>query len=268
MEDFANYILQEESLIEKMDIVYYLSKKGKIFFDKSVIFKTEIAKMFLNYIDIDVDTNLVLTACLLCNCKKVGNAPTMEELNSYAKNGAKYLENLGFEKRFCKICEEMNRYSNSNPREKESDILELADQFGGMLLNRKERIGFKPDEALVLLEYRNLKDVYNRYLGSFIDFVKEIEQLQIDKISEATVISELIKIYNNTPNLIEFMKKMEYEYAPNVNKLIEENREKIKGNIFQKCKENPNIPLFSESTTKKIMKKIENEKLLKKVSEE
>ena len=59
---------------------------------------------------------------------------------------------------------------NSNPRERESDILELVDQFGGMLLDRPERIGFKPDEALVLLEHRNLKDEYNRYLDTFIEF--------------------------------------------------------------------------------------------------
>ena len=66
---------------------------------------------------------------------------------------------------FCKICEEQNRYSGSEPREKESDILELVDQFGGMLLDRPERIGFKPDEALVLLEHRNLKDEYNRLIS-------------------------------------------------------------------------------------------------------
>ena len=62
-----------------------------------------------------------------------------------------------------KLIEEVNRYSGSYPREKESDVLELVDQFGGMLLDRPERIAFKVDEALVLLEYRNLKDKYNRY---------------------------------------------------------------------------------------------------------
>ena len=40
----------------------------------------------------------------------------------------------------CKICEEQNRYSGSTPREKESDILELVDNFGGMLMHRPERI--------------------------------------------------------------------------------------------------------------------------------
>ena len=53
--------------------------------------------------------------------------------------------------------------------------MELADQFGGMLLDRPERIAFKTDEALVLLEYRNLKDRYNQYLPDFKQFVSEME---------------------------------------------------------------------------------------------
>ena len=71
MENFADYILAEQDLAAKMEIVYYLAKKEKIFFDQSVVFKTEIARMFLNYSKIDVDKNLLLTACLLCNCKKI-----------------------------------------------------------------------------------------------------------------------------------------------------------------------------------------------------
>ena len=42
--------------------------------------------------------------------------------------------------------------------EKRKRHLELVDQFGGMLLDRLEkRIAFKVDEALVLLEYRDLR---------------------------------------------------------------------------------------------------------------
>ena len=53
------------------------------------------------------------------------------------------------------------------------------DQFGGMLLDRPERIAFKVDEALVLLEYRNLKDKENRYLQQFKQFVNEMEEVLI-----------------------------------------------------------------------------------------
>ena len=70
METFADYILNEKNLGSKMEIVYYLSKKEGIFFDKSVVFKTELLRMFLNGINTMLDTNLLLTASLLVNCKK------------------------------------------------------------------------------------------------------------------------------------------------------------------------------------------------------
>ena len=95
------------------------------------------------------------------------------------KNGAEYLHKLGFSEKFCRICEGVNRYSNQEIRERESDILELVDQFGGMLLDRPERIAFKVDEALVLLEYRNLKNENNIYLPQFKEFVNKMEAILI-----------------------------------------------------------------------------------------
>ncbi len=178
-ESFASYILSEKDWIRKMEIMYYLERKTNIFFDKSVVFKTELAKLFMEQKKIDVDKNLVITACLLCNCKKPKQFTDFDKVRLYAREGAKYLAQLGFSKRFCKICEEVNRYSGSNPREKESDILELVDQYGGMLLDRPERIGFRPDEALVLLEYRNLKDKNNIYLEDFKEFVNEMQEVYV-----------------------------------------------------------------------------------------
>ena len=252
MDTFANYILEEFDLASKMEIVYYLAKKNRIFFDKSVIFKTEIARMFLNYSKIDVDKNLVLTASLLCNVKKVDNAQDIESIHTYAKKGAEYLSTLGFNKKFCKICEEVNRYSNSNPREKESDILELVDQFGGMLLDRPERIGFKPDEALVLLEYRNLKDEYNRYLETFIEFIRFIEKINVSEIVNMTALKRLVKIYTDTKNVVDFIKEVVYTYEPKVDKLIEKQKEKLAKEMFNNVN-NPNRPLFSREAAKKIM---------------
>ncbi len=179
-ETFANYILAEPDWIRKMEIMYYLERKVDIFFDKSVVFKTQIAKLFMDVMNINVDRNYVITACLLCNCKKEKGVITdLNKIKSFAKEGAEYLETLGFDSRFCKICEEVNRYSGSNPREKESDILELADQYGGLLLDRPERPGFKPEEALVLLEYRNLKDKENRYLEQFKQFVNKMQEVYV-----------------------------------------------------------------------------------------
>lgn len=178
-ETFAEYILSEKDWIRKMEIVYYLQKKTGIFFDNSVIFKTFLAKIFLDKTDLGLDKNIVLTACLLCNCKKSSDPQDLTKIKSYAKEGAEYLKLLGFSDRFCKICEGVNRYTNLEQREKESDVLELVDQFGGMLLDRPERIAFKVDEALVLLEYRNLKDKDNRYLQEFKEFVNEMEAILV-----------------------------------------------------------------------------------------
>lgn len=180
MDSFANYILNEEDYIRKLEIMYYLKKREKIFFNNSVIFKAEIARLFLDEMQLPgIDKNEVLTACLLCNCKKMKDPTDISRLRIYAKEGADYLRKLGFTDRFCKICEGVNRYSEIEVREPESDILELVDNLGGLLLDRPDRRGFPIDEALVLLEYRNLKDVNNKYLNEFKKFVSKEEGIAI-----------------------------------------------------------------------------------------
>lgn len=184
METFADYILNEPNLINKMDILNRLQRLMKekrqstIFFNNTVIFKTEIARMFIEYSHIDIDENLVLTACLLCNCKKVDGPQSLDNLHTFAKKGAEFLSTLGFDERFCKICEEVNRYSGSEPREPESDILELVDNFGGMLLDRPERAGFTPENAIIQLE-ENLKNKKNIYIEQFKEFVKEMQEVEV-----------------------------------------------------------------------------------------
>ena len=198
-ETFANYILNEQDWVRKMEIMYYLEKKGDIFFDKSVILKTELAKLFIDIMDIkEVDKNIVITACLLCNCKKTNNFTDINKVKSYAKDGADYLRKLGFSERFCKICEEVNRYTKSEPREKESDILEIVDNFGGMLLDRYDRIAFKPDEALLLLEYRNLKNKKNIYLEKFEQFIEEIQRAHIGLNRSIEYLSKIINTSRTT----------------------------------------------------------------------
>ena len=177
MENFANYILGEKDYSKKLEIAYYLQKKTGIFFDNSVILKTELARMFMDDIDLGVDKNLVITACLLCGCKKKKDATDLNTIRSYAKDGAEFLSKLGFSKEFCTICEQQNRYSNSLPRRKESDILELADNFGGMLLDRPERVAFPIEEALILLESRNLKNCNNMYMNEFKQFINIAKEI-------------------------------------------------------------------------------------------
>ena len=177
METFADYLLNEEDLVNKMDILHRLQrmlreKRGiSIFFNNTVIFKTDIGK--------ELDENLVLTACLLCNCKKIDGPQSLESLHSYAKNGAEFLSTLGFDKRFCKICEEVNRYSGSHPREPESDILELVDNFGGMLLDRPERAGYTPEKAIMQMELETFKINKNRYFEQFKEFVEMMQEVEV-----------------------------------------------------------------------------------------
>ena len=250
MEDFAKYILNEDDFISKIEILYFLAPKLGINFDKSIVFKTEIARMFLEYSKLNVDENLVLTACLLCNCKKVDDAQKIGQLKTYAKEGAEYLVKLGFDERFCRICEGVNRYSGLSPREKESDIIELADQFGGLLMDRPERIGFSPDEALVLIEHRNLKNEYNRYLETFREFVNTLDKVEILGVVNTTVFARLQKLHRETRDVPEFVKQISIDYSVAVDEKIKE-LEKLK----EKANETANRSMFTEEVKEKILKR-------------
>lgn len=247
MEGVAEYILNEDDLISKEEIIYFLAPKLEIKFDKSIVFKTEIARMFLKYTNAKLDHNLVLTACLLCNCKKVDNAQKLGKVETYAMEGAEHLKKLGFDERFCKICEGVNRYSGQDKREPESDILELVDQFGGMLLDRPERIGLNPDEALVLLEHRNLKGQYNRYLEIFRKFVEDIDRVFIQGVVNTTIFARLQKLVRESKTVPEFVKKISVDYSVTVDKKLEE---VVKNNNTKTA----NVALFSSETEEKILK--------------
>lgn len=254
MDEFADYILNEGDLISKIEIIYFLAPKLKIHFDKSIIFKTEIVRMFLKYAKPKIDYNLVLTASLLCNCKKVDDSQKIGKLKTYAKEGAEYLAKLGFTPKFCKICEGVNRYSG-NPREKESDILELADQFGGMLIDRPERIGFSPDEALVLLEHRNLKTEYNRYLEIFREFVETMDKIEIHGNVNTTVFARLQKLIRETKDIPEFVKMIATDYSICIDKKLKELE-----NATVSGREQANRAMFTDESKEKILKKAKIEK--------
>ena len=244
MEDFATYILDEKNLAEKMIIAYYLSKKSGIFFDKSIVLKAEITKLFIEYMKINVDENEVLTAMLLCNCKKVENAQKIGKLETYAEEGAEYLSTLGFGKHFCKMCEEVNRYSQSDPREKESDILEVVDQFTGLILNRVERDAYTPEEALVVLRERNLKYTNNRYLELFETFVKEMEKITIKEVIDVPILKKLIHIHNKEANVKTFIAALSNTYTEKIENAIMKSVNKKANKIL--TKEPANTPEKSQ----------------------
>ncbi len=188
-----------------------------------------------------------------------------EIIKSYAAKGAQYLSSIGFNDRFCRICEGINRYNEQEYRERESDVLELVDNFGAMLLDRPERVGMEVDEALVLLEYRNLRDVYNRYLYQFVEFIKNLETIKIkNENQELTLLELLVKIFRETDDIKHFITAVVYEYESKVDDEIC----RVKSNEFFRVHKNkkklevgnPNRPLFSEEITKKVIGELINKK--------
>ena len=129
-----------------------------------------------------------------------------------------------------------------------------------MLLDRPERIGFKPDEALVLLIHRNLKNKYNRYVECFSQFIEMLEEIDMGEFVETKALKQLTRIFNQTEDLIEFIKIVVYEYEPKIDKLIQKRFKEIEKEMFVDTIKN-NRPLFTEETTKKIMDDIEKRKL-------
>ena len=235
MDNFATYILEEKDYIQKMIITYYLSRKEKIYFDKSIALRAEIARLFIHYAMLNVDENVTITQMLLCNCKKIDDAQNMGRLETYAKEGAEYLATLGFSQRFCRTCEQVNRYSGSEPREKEADILEVVDQFTALILNRPERPAFTPEEALVILKERNLKDVNNRYLDEFIKFVKDMENVYIKETIEVPILKKLVSIHNTEANIKTFITVLGNHYSEILDELI---NNEIDKQILKKSEEN------------------------------
>ena len=167
-----------------------------------------------------------------------------------------YLKKLGFDARFCKICEGVNRYSEQERREPESDILELVDQFGGMLLDRPERIGLNPDEALVLLEHRNLKNEYNRYLESFREFAQTFDKVYIQGVVNTTVFARLQKLVRESKDVPEFVDKLSVDYSVTVD-------QKIVEVLKNTTVETENKSLFTNETKEKIIELSEIKKLVK-----
>lgn len=198
-ENFAEYILGEKSLIQKMQILYYFRKKHEFFFDNTVIFKTEIARLFIEHCRInEIDHNRVLTECLMYGCKKTAIAFGMQKIKTYAKEGAEYLRTLGFDEEFCRDCMQVNRYADAGDRTKEGDLLEIIDNFG-MLLDRDDRRAFTPIEALFILENENLRGKTNQYLELFKEFVMEFENVESLGLDKNKIITNWQSKINSVP---------------------------------------------------------------------
>lgn len=180
---FAKMILNEKNFLKKIDLVAYLAKKERNFFDTSVIYKGEIAKLFVNKMKLDgIDENEVITAALMYTCKKIDSAQEIDRIKNEKNKDFDYLKSLGFSNRFCKICVEHTRYNQPTEnyeREPEGDILELVENYVGLTMHREDRMAFPIDEALDLIEHKNLQGKDNRYLNEFKEFVKIMEGIRV-----------------------------------------------------------------------------------------
>ena len=181
MATFAQYILSEPDFIKKIDIVNFLRKKQNIYFNTAVILKAEIAREFIDTMKLDVDRNVVLTACLLYDCLKYEYPTSDLNYNKSPEEYKEYFKSLGFSDKFYRICAGHTRKTQVEgmPREKESDILELADQFGGLITHRSDRLAYNIDEALQILVTKNMKNSDNQYLETFQEFVDIMEDIEV-----------------------------------------------------------------------------------------
>ena len=69
-------------------------------------------------------------------------------------------------------------------------------------------------------------------------------------------IRRLVKIHNETETVTQFIENIINEYEPKVDKLLKQYMNDIAEGIFENI-DNPNRPLFSPETTKKILKNME-----------
>ena len=218
-------------------------------------------KLFIDYMNIKVNENEVITAMLLCNCKKIDNVQQKGKLETYAKEGAEYLQTLGFNKRFCKICEEVNRFNAHETREKEGDLLEVVDQFTGLILRRVERDAFTPLEAIMILKERNLKNVKNIYLNDFIKFVEKLEHIYIKEVIDVPILKKLVSIHNREANVRTFIAALGNKYTQMIQKALSIPLDKntkqiidIKQQELRKSVQLKGKALFSEEVAERIMK--------------
>ena len=127
----------------------------------------------------------------------------------------------------------------------------MVDNFGGMLIDRPERVGFNPDEAMVLIQYRNLKDQYNRYLDVFKSFDEAMEKIEIHGAVNTTAFARLQKLMRESKTITDFVQKIAIEYSPSIDAKLEA----LEG-IAVETKNTSNRSLFTPESEQKILKQI------------
>ena len=84
----------------------------------------------------------------------------------------------------------------------------------------------------------------------------------MEDVVNMSALRRLVKIHNETDELTKFIQEVVYEYEPKVDKLMNSYSDELAEEMLSKV-DNPNRPLFSEATTKKILNHIADENILK-----
>lgn len=210
MEKLNEYFLGEYNFTKKIEKVFYFAKKKNLFFDKSTIMKAELIRMFINMMNLDVDENEMITASLIYSLNKIDSPQEISRVREEIDKDKEFIKQLGFSEKFVKYCTEYSRIIENGNREKESDILELIDQFGGLLLHRENRLAYNVEDSIDILANKNLSNKENSFLQDFIFFVDVLEniklsgglgvltklQKEINKISKLDVSSAIRIVYD------------------------------------------------------------------------
>lgn len=182
---FAQSLFEEKELLKKVEIVCRYQKSTiDVFFDTTSVLKAELARLFIDQTNIEnVDRDKVITACLTYAFKRTNSPMEIERIKKGKEEDKKFLQSLGFDEHFCKICSEYNRYNEKEDyeRECEGDIIELMDKFVGLIMHREDRLAFPINEALDILECKILDGIENRYKNKFINFIKSLEDIDVTR---------------------------------------------------------------------------------------
>ncbi len=182
---FAKTLFEEKEIIKKVEIICRYQKSTiEVFFDTTAILKAELARLFIDRMNIDeVSRDKVINACLVYAFRRTNSPMEIERIKREKEEYKSFLQKLGFDDNFCKICSEYNRYNEPEnyERSKEGDILELIDKFVGLIMHREDRPAFPVNDALDLLENKILDGLDNRYENKFHKFILSLEEIEVSR---------------------------------------------------------------------------------------
>lgn len=237
--NIADALLEEKDLIRKFEIMFYFQKKESIFFNTTSMIKAELMRMFLEDQKIEgLDISEMLTMALIYTVKRIDSPQEIQRMTDNKEENMKYIQSLGFSKEFAKNAT-FYKEEDVVPEKRtvQEKILDIFDQFAGLISHREERIAYKIPQALDVLEKTNLASSENEYLPIFIQFVKEKDQ---SVGAQLGVISDLQRNINILAK----------DDITNATRLIYDAREKLEGTFepykIGETKESGNAFFFDE----------------------